>query len=609
MGYTNYQSRFDGLIVVLLGALIFLGCIASPPSLMDDIDASHGQISRTMLETGDWVTPRLDGVKYLEKAPFHAWLIAISYSIFGVNDWAARIPLALGAILLCWVTFRFGKWAFPGAAGLYAGMVLATCAGLFLFTRVLMPDAILTLFITLAMWGFLRALEEDEKRPAIWALAAAGSLGVGILIKGLIALVAPCGAMFFYLVITRQLLKRRTWQRLHPFYGLGIVFLIAAPWHILATIQNPPYFDFTLKSGPGRYRGFFWFYFINEHLLRFLNQRYPRDYNTVPRLQFWLMHLVWLAPWSVFFPAVATLKFRPADRGARARLLAVCWTGFLLIFFSFSTTQEYYSMPCYPALALLLGYAMAADGRWIRIGTKIAAAAATAGAVAMAAILFRVWNIAAPGDISVALTQHPEAYTLALGHMSDLTVHAFAYLRTPLALAGLAFLVGAYGAWRYSGRLAFVHMAFMMVLFAHAARLALVVFDPYLSSKPLADALVRSPQGKLIVYDSYYTFSSVMFYANRPALLLDGRVNNLEYGSNAPGAPQVFPDDAEFVRLWQSPERCYLAVEGPNVPKFERLAGRASLHVVKASGGKFLLTNLPLAGAGEVAEAENAHHH
>src|SRR5207302_4083043 len=146
--------------------------------------------------------------------------------------------------------------------------------------------------------------------------------------------------------------------------GLLILMAIAAPWHILATIRNPPYFDFTMHSGPGEYRGFLWFYFINEHVLRFLNLRYPRDYNTVPRIWFWFFHLIWFFPWSFYLPAVMRLNFRPVNRAGRARLLALSWIGLVMVFFTFSTTQEYYSMPIYPALALLLGSAMAEEGAW-----------------------------------------------------------------------------------------------------------------------------------------------------------------------------------------------------------------------------------------------------
>src|SRR3954462_3092681 len=136
------------LIVVLVAALVFVGCILSPPSLMDDVDAVQAQIARNMLQSGDWVTARLDGVAYLEKSPLKYWMIAVSFAIFGVHDWAARIPLALSAVLLCWVTARFVAWAFGRRAALCAGLVLGTSIGLFLFTRILIPDVILTLPIT-----------------------------------------------------------------------------------------------------------------------------------------------------------------------------------------------------------------------------------------------------------------------------------------------------------------------------------------------------------------------------------------------------------------------------------------------------------------------------
>jgi 4-amino-4-deoxy-L-arabinose transferase-like glycosyltransferase len=577
--------------------VIYLGCIISPPSLMDDVDAVQAQIARNMLESRDWVTARLDGIAYLEKSPLIYWAMAGSFAVFGVHDWAARIPIALSVVLLCWLTACFGMWAFGRRAGFYAGLCLATCAGLFLFTRILIPDVMLTATIALAMWAFLRALEEDEPHPRFWALVLAASMGVGLLLKSLIAVVFPVGAALVYLLLTRQLFLRRTWQRLHPFSGLAVLLAIAVPWHVLATLRNPPYFAWTLHSGPGEYHGFLWFYFINEQLLRFLNLRYPRDYNTVPRLWFWLLNLVWLFPWSVYFPAAARLSYKPEDRAGRTRLLALCWAGFLLVFFTFSTTQEYYSMPCYPALALLLGSAMAAEGKWVRYGSKALAVVTALAATATGVLLYLVRGVPTPGDISSALTEHPSAYTLSLGHLEDLTIRSFAYLREPLALAGLAFLLGTIVAWRYAGKHAvrtFVLIAVMMVIFLHAARMAMVVFDPYMSSRPLARALLRAPAGKLIVDDQYYAFSSVFFYTNRTALLLNGRVNNLEYGSYAPGAPHVFINDEDFRKLWRTGQRYYLVADHHQLSRFEKLVGRADLYTVAKRGGKLVLTNQPL---------------
>ncbi len=561
---------------------------------MDDVDAVQAQIARNMLASGDWVTARLDGIAYLEKPPLVYWAVAGSYKIFGVHDWSARLPMALSAIGLCFLTAAFAAWAFGNRAGLWAGLCISMCVGLFLFTRILIPDVMLTLAVALAMWGFLRALDGDEPHPGLWAFLMAASLGAGLLLKSLIAVVFPVGAAAVYLLLTRQLFSARTWKRLHPFSGLVVVLLIAAPWHILATLRNPPYFAFTFHSGPGQYHGFLWFFFINEQLLRFLNLRYPRDYNTVPRLYFWLFHLVWLFPWSVYFPAVAKLSFKPVDRAGQTRLLALCWVGFILVFFTFSTTQEYYSMPCYPALALLLGSALAMGGKWVIWGTRTLCVISACAAIAAFAILAHVHGIPTPGDISSALGHHPKAYTLSLGHMEDLTLDSFAYLRVPLAMAGIAFLVGALGTFGAKTQRAFWAAAIMMVIFLHAARVAMVVFNPYLSSRPLANALMRVPEGQLIAEGFYYQFSSVFFYTNRTGLLLSTRKANLEYGADGPGAPQVFIDDSGLKRLWMMPGREYLLTFESAMPHYEGLVAPAKLVTVAESGGKVLLTNHPL---------------
>jgi 4-amino-4-deoxy-L-arabinose transferase-like glycosyltransferase len=584
------------LAVGVIAASIYLGCIVSPPSLMDDVDAVQAQIAKTMLLSGDWVTARLDGVLYLEKAPLIYWTIAACYKVLGISDSVARLPVALSSVALALLTAAFGVWAFGKRAGLYAGLCMGTCVGLFLFTRIQIPDVMLTFTIALSMWAFLRALDPEEAHPRLWAAILAAGLGTGLLLKSLVGVVFPVAAAVIYLFVTRQFFLLRTWQRLRPISGFFIALLIAAPWHVLATLRNPPYFAWTLHSGPGQYHGFLWFYFINEQLLRFLNLRYPRDYNTVPRLYFWLFHFLWLFPWSVYLPAAAKLSFKPVDRAGQTRLLALCWTGFLLVFFTFSTTQEYYSMPCYPALALLIGAAMATDNAWIRRGSRVLGVIAALTAIACFAIAYQVRNLPTPGDISSALSSHPSAYTLSLGHMLDLTFDSFAYLRLPLIVAGVAFFLGALGnLWGSSLRHALL-TALMMILFLHAARLALVVFDPFLSSRPLAEAYRKAPPGKLILDHHYYTFSSVVFYAGTDPLLLNGKFHNMEYGAAAPGAPPVFLDDSQFVARWTSKERYYLVGTQKAIRRVAALVGVDRLQPVASSGGKMLVTNLSGSG-------------
>ncbi|HVH50299.1 MAG TPA: glycosyltransferase family 39 protein, partial [Candidatus Bathyarchaeia archaeon] len=183
----------------------------------------------------------------------------------------------------------------------------------------------------------------------------------------------------------------------------------------------------------------------------------------------------------------------------------------------------------------------------------------------------------------------------SLGHMGDLTIQSFAYLRAPLVLAGIAFAIGALACWLLGSRRAYLAIAVMMVFFFHAARMALVVFDPYLSSRPLAEALRKAPDGRLILNGAYYSFSSVFFYANRDALLWNGRFNNLEYGSYSPGSPAVFIDDAQFSRLWDSGQRYFVLSDGDGLAHLKQTASEARLYPVAEIGGKTLYCNFPVA--------------
>lgn len=251
-------------------------------------------------------------------------------------------------------------------------------------------------------------------------------------------------------------------------------------------------------------------------------------------------------------------------------------------------------MPIYPALAMLLGCAMAEGGAWVNSGTRaLSLIAGMAGVVCLTFFLL-TRGVPAPGDISQALASHPAAYKLSLGHMEDLTLGAMAYLRTPLALAAAAFLIGSIGTFRNRGRTAFLAIAMMMILFFQAARVALIAFDPFLGSKPLADAINRGPEGTLVVDHHYYTYSSVFFYTDRRAYLLNGRFQNLVYGSYAPGAPNVFLTDGEFKDLWNRPGRCYFVVNEKGVERIQPTVPDIRAHVVVQSGGKFVLTNHPL---------------
>ncbi len=586
-----HDPRLHGWTVLAVSAIVFLGAVTSPPSLLDDVDAAYAQVARTMLESGDWVTARLNGVPYFDKPPGQVWLIALSYAVFGVHDWSTRLPMALASIAFCWLAWRTARWAFGDLAGLYAGLGLASCCGLFLFTRARIPDVYVGCASLLILDCFLRAQEKSDRRARSLMRMAGAALGAGLLCKGLVAAVLPLGAIAAYCALGGVRNCRMDWRGLGLPGAIAVAAIVAAPWHVLAALRHPPLIELGLDSGPGMYRGFFWRYFINEHLLRYLGLRYPQDYDRVPLIWFWAGHLAWLFPWSGLLAGLRELRLRPSSRTGRTRLLMLCFCAFTLLFFSASTSQEYYTLPIYgPAMVLLASVAVSAPKR-LQFAVRAAAAVYSVALVAGASILFSVRKVETEGDISLALTSNPDAYTLSLGHFSDLTLDAFAYLRGPLALALAAFAIGAIGGWLLSRRRAAAAVACAGVLLIHAAHWAMGAFDPFLSSRALADAYLRSPRGMLVLDHEYYAFSSVAHYANRQVLLLNGRKNNIEYGSHAPGAPDVFVDDAGLVALWRRDEPVYVATYRPDRPRLDALLGPSRVHEVVTSGGKVLLAS------------------
>ena len=559
--------------------------------MLDDVDSAYARIARDMLQSGDWVTARLNGVAYFDKPPGQVWAIALSFAAFGVHDWAARLPAALAAMLLCWLAWRIGRWSLGEPGGLYAGIGLATCCGLFLFTRVRIPDVYVACTTLFVLSCFLRSQEGSLRQARAHMRRAGAALGVGLLFKGLVAVALPAGAIALYMLACGKWRTGEAWRRLGLPGALGITLLVAAPWHVLAILRHPPFFSFALDSGPGLYRGFFWRYFINEHLLRYLGLRYPVDYDRVNIAWLWLGHIVWLFPWSGLLAGLYKLGLGTADRKRRMHSLMLCACGFTLLFFSASTTQEYYTLPAYAPVVLLLASAASSSLPLLRWCARAAATVCGCASAAALTLLIAARGLPAEGDIASALTSNPDAYTLALGHFQDLTLAAFAYLRGPLALAAVALAIGAFGGWLRRPNRAVAVLACATLLLFQSAHWAMKAFDPHLSSRPLADAYLNSPPGQLILDREYYAFSALAYYANQPVLLLNGRKNNIEYGSNAPGAPAAFLSDSDLPRLWARQGPVYLAAYEQDRERFKRLLGAGRLHTVSSSGGKVLLSN------------------
>jgi 4-amino-4-deoxy-L-arabinose transferase-like glycosyltransferase len=360
------------LLFGLVFAAVYAGSLFSPP-LLDDVDASHAQAAQHILDSGNWVTCYINGIRYIEKPPLPYWAVAVAFKLFGENTFATHLPNALAMLGLAWLSWAWARRAWGPRAGLYAGLAVLTAVGPFLYTRFIIPESYLAFFLLLALYGLIAGFELDRPNWFYWSYAG---VALAALTKGLIAPVFFIGAAVPYLILTGQW---RRWRRLKLVTGTLLFLAIAAPWHIHPTIGNV--------------HGFFYFYFVNEHLLRFFSLRYPHDYNKLPGVLYWLLHFVWLFPWSLFLPALFAIAWKTRhhwvqhvrhdagktvdfyiDHAARedvgthiVRLkfrvrtvwLLTIFSAWTLFFFSLSSNQEYYTFPVWAPLLILIAAVIA----------------------------------------------------------------------------------------------------------------------------------------------------------------------------------------------------------------------------------------------------------
>ncbi len=652
---TGQQAPSVVAVWLVLAAIFIAVQFASlfNPPLLDDADASHAQVAQHMAETGDLITAKIDGIRYLEKPPLPYWIDAGLYRVFGQNVFATHLPNALALLGCAWLAWLWAMRAWGARAGYYSALGILTAIGPFLFTRFAIPEALLSFFLLLALYCFLTGME--AKRPArfyvMWT-----ALALATLTKGLIAPIFFAGAAIPLLLLSGQW---RHWRQFKLFTGFLLYLAITAPWHILAGLANP---NQGLPIGnhptPGNVHGFWYFYFVNEHFLRFLGQRYPNDYNRLPFAAYWLLHLVWLFPWSLFLPGalVAAWKTRQSwlqhlrrdagqtvdfylDFAARedvasfvSRLkfrvrtiwLLSLFSGFTLLFFSLSTNQEYYTFPSWPPLLMLIAGVVAeieesrtADSDRPRLSTAWLTGAqavyTVAGVLAAATLCWGLWtsrHLPYVSDIGTLLAHRDVGgYTLSMSHFFDLTGPSFAALRLPASLAAIILLFGPALGWmlRLRGRHieATVSVALTSAMFLVAAHIAFARFEPMLSSKQLADTILRdgSSTDTFIVYGDQSDASSVIFYTHdflrKPSLLVEeqcsqhGNGSSLLWGSCYPDAPKIFLSQDQLSKLWGTGPRKWLFAQDTYQSKAEQLlAGR--LYPVQSIADKALWTDRPL---------------
>ena len=652
------RPRSTLFTMLLLWVTFYAGFTLFTPPLLDDADSVHAEVAREMLVRQDYVTMYANGVRYLEKAPLLYWSMAASMRaamLFGAHSAqamaaACRFPIALAMLALALLMEALARRMFASArTGLYTALITLSCFGLFIFTRLALPDAYVCLWLALALFALWNT--EQQARPsranaALFAVACA----LNVLSKGLIGLVFPIGIVLVYLLLTRGMRGAFIRAReLHIGLAALVFFALAAPWHILAGLANPSYghaapFVYTAHHWQvplptdGNVRGWFWFYFMNEHLLRYLNMRVPHDYDTSPLWLFWGLCLAWLFPWSAFVfkavrPVIDLFRKRRDTPGApgrdfltrvqsnavtdqRATVLLFTWAAFVLLFFALSSRQEYYVLPALPALIVLIAAWLTPQGRWAQsTQTEPAREQSKAmdrclyallafGFIYAGAAAYFFLRTRAPGpmvDLSTLLTPHPADYTLSMGHFLDLNASALRLFHPSLVISGMSLFLGPVVAFAlhrrghlHAANLALVAETLGLLVAAH---LALQTFAPVLSSAQLAEEIAPQlrAQDMVAIHGEYESGSSLGFYLQRDDIhIVDGRSSNLWYGSFFPDAPKIFETPQSFAAKWAGPQRIFLwqAKSLPDAPKpLGNLPG--AVYVIASGGGKEILSNQP----------------
>ncbi len=585
------RARWMAPALLLLSSALYIGLAGSPALVDDDIDAAHALVAREMLQRHDFVVMYQDGIRYLIRPPLHFWLVGASYAAFGESAFTTRLPVALAMVGLVLLTFSFGRRFFGERAGFYAGLAVATSFGMFIFTRTVIPEAIYALEFTAIFLLFLRSWTGSlDSRVGIPAAAAICALAV--LTRGPIGFLFPAGAIVLFLTLSRGW---RRWRELHLVTSGAVFLAIAVPWHVLAEMRSP---------------GFLWAYFVNEHVNRAFGTREPHDYGAVPLWLWWLEHLAWLFPWSLFAPLLYREFPRPKtwgsamDVASQARLLLFAWAGTILGFFTLEggSRMEYYSFGAWPALALLLGVAIAdAEGEdetpvlWV---TRVLAAFGALFAIGAGVFLWISSRTPPAADITTHLQTHDaDFYRNSMARVLDLTPQALADLRVPLLVSAASLGGGFVLAWllRKRGRpvASTTTVALGMVGLFAASNLAYVALEPSLSSRALAMKINETlgPGDAIVLYGDIRVAPGVAFYCHRRVLLYAAEGSNLTFGSRYPDAPKTFLSDPEFLALWREPRRVLLVVPPHKEAEALGRLPRDSARVLVSSGGKTVYVN------------------
>ena len=521
---TNQIGRLEMrelIILTVLGCALFTFMLGNRPLSIPD-EGRYVEIPREMVASGDYLTPRLNGVKYFEKPPLFYWLEAFSIKLFGLHEYTLRLWPAVFALLGCLIVAVAGARIFGRLSGLLAAAILATSLLYYAMSRTIILDLPVSVLLSAALLSFLVGTHEKpgmKRRLSFWGFYAFSALAV--LTKGLIGILIPCMVIGAWIALLGE------WRILKTMYlpsGLALFLLIAAPWHIMAGRANPEFFNF---------------YFVHEHFQRYLTTvhgRYQPVWYFIPIVLFGLL------PWSAFLVQAIKHSMPSSWRERhehRDALFLVLWAGLVFLFFSVSKSKLVpYILPVFPPLALLIGryYAACWDRRDFP-GMK-------AGYVVLMIMLL----LAAALFLLPSYWLRPDA-TQALGAWP-----------TVFALTLATGAVTAWGLAKYSGfRQAFIALLAASALFLVEVNAAVPLVETK-SVKNLAFTLKTrlKPEDEVASYRTYY--QDLPVYLERRITVVDWK-GELGFGTTVEDAGTWMIDSATFWNRWKGQGTMYMMTD------------------------------------------------
>ena len=537
------DRRKDLTILAVLFGLVFFLFLGHIP-LIDPDEGRYAEIPREMLERGDFITPFLNYVKYFEKPVLLYWLNALSFGIFGQNEFAARFPSALSGLLTVLLTYVTGREIFSRRVGMMAALILGTSVGFLVQARYNITDMILTFCMTATLACFIMAAKAEGRRQGRYYYLMYFFAALTVLAKGLIGIVLPVMVIFGYILLSR---RWSIFREMRLLTGTILFILVAAPWFVLVSLKNPEFARF---------------FFIHEHFERFLtkvHKRYEPPWFFIPVL------VGCMLPWSFFIPSGVLLGWRERRADAGALLYLALWVVLIFGFFSVSSSKLIpYILPVFPAVALLIGWAFSivAD-RPGRIFTGAVAVLGVVLCIMGAGLIAYPWAVAEP----------------------DLTRDVCLVGGVLLALEGVV-LLGGWKRWK-AGTLFMTLALFSLAIEVAVPPMILYHFAEKRSAKGLGAIVntVIKPGAVLagIVYDH-----SLSFYTGQRVVIVGGK-GELEFGSEQGDNREWFIDWPRFLELWNGPRQVLFVVEKDLLPLLQGSLGRFT--TLGGNEKKYLITN------------------